>query len=338
LSEQGALSEWKSFFLWRLPTALLLVAVVTEVAATLLGGVTLHRHNVDDLANAVVYDTHPYRTVLLGDSVTHIVAHRFRIGAPDEVADLTTHALAGLPSSLFVLRRYLESGHRPRHVVIATTRDVFVLPMDKSMFGYYVTSVFTRPDERAFLTKYYGNYVDYSWRPAALSVTTRLGEPLFSLLRHPGSEIWSAREIPAATPHLERYEDLVDPAALRDRIDEPDIVRPEARAVMREFCALSRQYGFALHLIWAPMQSDLHGRLVAVGKIRKINEQLAAVFSENHLDVPIEDSDDGQRYPYFDRTLTHIKGDGWEQLYALELSSYIHHLDSGVDTQITASK
>src|SRR5579863_5983852 len=168
--------EWWKFFCLQLPLALAAIAIVVEGAAFLLSGVTLHRHNVDDLANAVTHDRHPYRVVLLGDSVTHNVAHRFRIGDPGEVADLTTHFLAGLPSSLFLLKRYLESGNHPQHVVLASAPGTFVEPQSKATFTYYVTSVFTLPYEKDFLRRYYGSYVNYSWRPAALSMTTRIGE------------------------------------------------------------------------------------------------------------------------------------------------------------------
>ena len=302
---------------------------MVEAAAFLLSNVTLHRHNVDDLANAVTHDTHPYSVVLLGDSVTHNVAHKYRIGYVDEVADLTTHAFAGMPSSLFLLRRYLESGHHPRHVVIAATRDIFLYPMDKSMFAYYVASVFTLPSEREFLQKYYAGYPDNHWRPAALAMTTRLGEPLFSLIRRPGNEIWTAPEVPPAHPLLETFpSDLAsshDTAWwLQKLIGDPMIIRPEIKMVITEICQLSHQYGFSLHLMWAPAETQYRNALKANGKVQYINEQLSAVFRENQTIVSIDDSDNQQVYPYFDSDGFHIKGLGWEQTYANQLASYIH--------------
>jgi hypothetical protein len=312
------------------PAALLAIAVVAQAAAALLSGVTPHRHNVDDLANAVMHDTHPYKVVLLGDSVTHIVAHKYRIGDPDEVADLTTHGYAGLPSSLFLLKRYLESGHRPKQVIIAASRGIFVMPMDHGMFNYYVTTTFKQPYERAFMRQHYVSYLDLRWRPAALSITTEVGEPLFSLLRHPGNDIWSAPGAAAANPVLENFpDDGVDAAILKDRLQEPDAIRPEARAILDEFCTLSHRYQFSLHIIWAPIAPRLRAGLEASGKLRDIDQQLLAIFRENHTDVSIDDSNDGHVYPYFDRLLIHIKGNGWEQLYANELTSYVHRFDGG---------
>src|SRR6202008_3006038 len=115
---------------------------------------------------------------LLGDSITHNVVLKYRIGEPGEVADLVTHALAGLPSSLFLLKRYLESGHRPRHVILASSRDVFVLPVEQPTFKRYVTTVFTQAYERDFLQKHFPEYVNYSWRPAVLAMDLKLAEPL----------------------------------------------------------------------------------------------------------------------------------------------------------------
>jgi hypothetical protein len=324
----NALSEWSKFFVLRLPVAALVIALGIEAAAWPLSGVTLHRHSVDDLATAVLHDRHPYRVVLLGDSVTHNVAHKYRIGNAGEVADLTTHAFAGLPSSLFLLKRYLESGHRPREVIIAASRDVYTIPIQKDTFTYYLTSTFTEPYEREFLQRHYADYVNYSWRPAALSITTKIGEPVFSLLRRPGDTIWTAPEIPAATPVLESFADEPYPKQFQERLDEPTDVRPEARAILDEFCVLSRQYGFSLHLVWPPVQIRLHQALQANGTLAKINGELAAIFKDDGVAVTIEDSDAGHDYPYFDRDLVHIKGEGWEQLYANQLTADIHRYDA----------
>src|SRR6201996_1846813 len=285
------LSDWQKFFVFRLPLAVLVIALMVEVPAHFLAIVPLHRHNVDDLASAVVHDKHPYRVVLIGDSVTHNVAHKFRIGDPGEVADLTTHAQAGLPSSVFLLKRYLEAGNRPRFVVLATSRDPFVLPLEKDTFRMYVQSVFTQPYERDYLSRNYPGYVDYRWRPAALSVETAVVEPLFSLIRHPKDEIWSAPDVPAADPRLEHFgNDPVDPDVFRDRVAMKFAVRPEARAAMEEICRLSQQYKFELRFIWAPMDPKLRATLQANGSLERVNQELAQLFASNQAAVTLEDS------------------------------------------------
>lgn len=329
MTRLNSLTEWQKFFLIRFPLAVLAVALAVEAGASLLRGVTLHRHNVDDLANAVMHDSRPYSVVLLGDSVTHNVAHKYRIGNPDEVADLTTHAYAGLPSSLFLLERYLESGHRPQHVVLAVSRGIFVQPTDKGMFAYYVSSVFTHPKEREFLQKYYADYVNYRWRPAALSITTRIGEPLFSLLRRPGNAIWAAPDLPLPKPILEVFpEDHEDESVFSGRINETTTIRPEARAVLEAMCRLSKRYGFQLHLVWAPVESRLRTELQANGNLQRIDAQMGAIFNESQTPVSIDDAGAAQEYPYFDRGLIHIKGMGWEQQFALQLGSYIHQFET----------
>lgn len=323
------MGEWVNFFAVKLPLAVLAVAVVVELLAWPLSNVTPHRHNVDDLANAVQHDVHPYRVVLLGDSVTHNVSNKYRIGDPGEVADVTTHALAGLPGSYFLLRRYLESGHRPNQVVLALSRHVLTEPMDHDTFDYYITSVFKKPDERAFLQAHYPDYVNYTWRPAALSMTALIGEPLFSLLRHPGDQIWIAPALPAAHPELESFSDYqVDPVIFRQTVAASSTIRPEARALLEAMCQLSREYHFAFHIIWAPIRPDLHQAMVASGAIPHLNEQTSAILRNAGLDPTLDDAADGHNYPYFDRNLIHIRGLGWEQVYANELADYIHEFES----------
>ncbi len=331
------MSEWKRFFFFRLPLALIAIAMAAEGVALVLRNVTLHRHNVDDLAYSVEHDRVPYPVVLLGDSVTHNVVHRYRIGAPGEVADLTTHAFAGLPSSFFLLRRYLMSGHRPRQVVLAASRDVFVYPIEKSMFTYYVASVFTSPYERHFLQSHYASYVDYSWRPAALNLTTRIGEPLFSLIRRPGDQIATAPEVAPSIPVPDRFPGYhADEAVIARKAADVWNVRPEARAILDEICRLSREEGFVFHLYWAPMQAELHDALKRSGKLAALDAELATIFSENGTRVSIDDSVDAQRYPYFDRGLMHIRGSGWEETYALELGAFIARTDQAAAAQPSA--
>jgi hypothetical protein len=280
------------------------------------------------LAAAVTRDTHSYPIVLLGDSVTNNVVLKYRIGDPGKVADLVTHALAGLPSSLFLLKRYLESGHRPRHVILAASRDVFVLPIDQPTFKRYVTSVFTQTYERDFLQEHFAGYVNYNWRPAALSMDTKLAEPLLSLLRRPGNEIWAAATPPSPHPQLEKFaDDTESVAAFQGKLDDPDVVRPETQAIFAAMCRLSRQYGFELHIVWPPMEARLWSRLEAKGTLQRINTQLAAIAQENHTTLSIDDSAAEREYPYFDRALRHIRGAGWEQAYALQLGSYARRFE-----------
>jgi hypothetical protein len=325
--------EWMRFFLFKLPLALLAVEAGTEAASFALQGVTLHRHNVDDLAYAVMRDPSPYRVVLLGDSVTHNVTHRFRIGGPGEVADLTTHFLAGPPSYLFLLKRYVESGHHPEHVVLAAAAATMVEPQSKATFNRYVTSVFQQPYEKNFLMAHYPTYVDYSWHPAALSVTTRIAEPLMSLLRSPGDRIFSASETAMPDPVAERYPDYAEDAALlTERLNAPAVVLPEVEAILGEMCELSRTHGFALHIVWAPLDAKLRGQLLAQGKLQAITARVQEIAREHKTVVTIDDSSDTQTYPYFNRDLVHIRGLGWEQIYANQLASYIRQFESAGET------
>lgn len=318
------MNDWLKFFLVRLPLALLGVAVVVEILAYGLGGVALHRHNVDDLALAVQKDSKPYPVVLLGDSVTHTVTHKFRVGAPGEVADLTTHAAAGLPSSMFLLKRYLESGHRPKVVVLTPSIHVLTEPMAKGQFDYYLTSVFTRPWEKAFLSRNYPDYVDYRWKPAAFNMTTRLGEPLFSLIRHPGTDIWISPEVAAEHPALEHFADPENDAAkVSKRIEESSQILPENVAILTEFARLAHQYQFEFKIMWPPMYPPIHDGVVSTGRMKGLEQRITGITQGEGASVSFYDANSLHVYPYFDHDLIHIKGVGWEQVYANDLSSFL---------------
>ena len=321
-------SEWRRFFLVHLPVAALIVTAAAEVPAYFLSGVTLHRHVVDDLAAAVIHDPTPYKVALVGDSVTHIVTSRFRVGDPGEVADLTTHAQAGLPSSFFLIKRYLESGHRPQHVVLAISRYVLVSPLPKNTFQRYVQTVFTLPFERDFLRHEYHDYGDYRWKPALFSLETRVAEPLFSLARHPRDEIPVASQSPLPNPELEQLSSESIPAQYQLRVDTPTEIRPEAATILTALCQLGRRYHFQLHVIWAPVQTDLWKVLETKGTLRRIDQQLTALAAANKVTISVVDASTEHSYPYFDHEYNHIRGVGWEQVYANQLTAYIHGFES----------
>ena len=318
------MNDWLKFFLVRLPLAILGIGVVVELLAFALSGIPLHRHNVDDLATAVESDRVPYSVVLLGDSVTHMVSNKYRVGDPGVVADLTTHALAGLPSSMFLLKRYLESGHRPKLVVLAPSVHTLTEPMLKDQFDYYLTTVFTRPWEKEFLIRNYPSYVDYSWKPAAYSMTTRIGEPIFSLLRHPGTNIWITPELASEHPVLDQYPPAdVDPAMIQKRIDNSSEIRPEGLAIVDELARLSQQYKFDLKIMWPPMYGPIHEGVVASGHLAALEKQITSIAQKEGVSVTFFDTNSLHVYPSFDPDLIHIKGAGWEQTYSNDMSNFV---------------
>jgi hypothetical protein len=163
-------------------------------------------------------------------------------------------------------------------------------------------------------------------------MTTKIGEPLFSLLRHPGDQIWVSPESPAEHPILDQISDYrPDPAIFKHIFASSWEMRPEARALLEAFCQLSLDYHFTLHLIWAPMTPNLRQALVSSGAIPRLNEQVSSILGNAKLDTTIYDSADEQNYPYFDRDLLHIRGQGWEQTYANQLTRYIHQFESDSD-------
>jgi hypothetical protein len=165
-------------------------------------------------------------------------------------------------------------------------------------------------------------------------MTTRIGEPLFSLLRHPGDDIGRAPRSALSHPVLENYsQDPVDSARLKMMVNAPTALRSEARAVLEEVCELSRQYHFALHIIWAPLEQDVYAARRANGSLQRIDAQLAALFQDNHLQVSVTEASAQSAYPYFDRDLIHIRGEGWEQAYANQLTGFVHEFDGEISAQ-----
>ncbi len=325
------MNDWQKFFLVRLPTAALVIGIVAEVVAYGLSGVTLHRHNVDDLAAAVVSDPQNYPVVIVGDSTTHNVVHKYRIAGPGQVADLTTHFAAGPPTSMFLLRRMLESGHRPKLVIFAASVHTLTEPMDHGQFDTYLTSVWTRPWEKDFLVRNYPGYVNYQWRPAALNMTTRIGAAAISAVRHPSQSIWSSPVVASNHPVLERFQDEEPVTGRLELMINicTGILLPENSAVIEEFGKLSVQYGFQLVIVWPPMYPRLHQEISTSGKLaslqRAVNERMERVGAR----ILFVDANSWHTYPYFDHDLIHIRGEGWEQVYANDLTEFIGKSLSG---------
>jgi hypothetical protein len=254
-----------------------------------------------------------------------MVTNKYRIGKPGVVADLTTHALAGLPSSLFLLKRYLESGHHPTLVVLAPSIHTLTEPMLNDQFDYYVTTVFTRPWEKDFLSRNYPSYVDYRWKPAAFNMTARLGEPLFSLARHPGTNIWIPPEVAAEHPVLEHFPGgEVDTAKINKRIKNSSDIRPEGVAILAELSRLAQQYKFELKIVWPPMLPLIHDGVVTTGRLAALEKRINEIVRSEGSSVTFFDTNSLRVYPSFDPDLIHIKGAGWEQTYANDLLSFVN--------------
>jgi len=149
------------------------------------------------------------------------------------------------------------------------------------------------------------------------------------LIRRPTDQIRVAPNVLSRHPVLESFPNLTyDGTVFKNWVNVPEEIRPEVRAVLKEMCALSRRYGFSLHVIWAPVQTKLRNALVASGKMRKLTDQLLEIVKETGTSISIDDSTDQQEYPSFDYDMVHIKGVGWEQVYANQLGAYIHRFES----------
>ena len=317
-----AVVTWRRFFLVQLPLAIVVIGLLCEAAALAFQYVVPNRHHVDELASEVVTDRTNYPVVLIGDSVTSRVSAIYRIGGPGEVGDIATNGDAGTLSELMLLRRYLQAGHRPRYLVVATSPDFLLYPAPDANFEYWIYSTFSRPDEHALLQRMYPNLIP-PWRPAAIRLTSAVFEPLVGMISRSPQNLVVPRLVPSAAPQLET--DLTRAGTVANwssRATVPLHVHPTQRRVLAEMCVLARQYDFSISLVWAPTQPDLYKVWRDNGYWRRANALVAQAFAGCRTE-PIVDPNQATHFLFFDKASFHLQGAGWQQLYANLLTKQV---------------
>jgi hypothetical protein len=116
--------------------------------------------------------------------------------------------------------------------------------------------------------------------------------------------------------------------ALTQRLESHDLtLAPMYGASIAGMCRLSRQYGFVLDVVWAPMPPLVAEGRKKSGQLASLDNQLKAVFAANGCQTgPIYNMNDVQTFTNFDGGAFHLRGSGWQQRAAGVLRQYIQAL------------
>lgn len=324
--------DWKRFLLLRLPVAIVAIGVVCQVLAMALAHVPMRRNRIDELALAVENDHQSHRIVLLGDSIIRNMTLRYGVGPAAEVLNMTTQQDVGLPGDLFLLRRYLLDHPPPNQVVIAAAPDDFDVMPDPRMVHYYMWNTFTRPYEHAFLKRYMPSIDAREDYPAAMDLQERILERFIGLVRRSPAHFSAPPPPPDPTAPVEPVADnQASVEATTMRVTSRDLsLAPMFSASVAGMCRLSRQYGFTLDLVWAPMPPLVLRGDIASGHLAHLESQLRHVFAETGCQAgPLFDMNSVQTFTNFDSGAFHLRGSGWEERGAAVLARYLRHLPDG---------
>ncbi len=317
--------DWKRFLFLHLPVALAVTAAAAEGAAWALRDVAPRRHDLDRLVAALDTAKLDAPVVLLGDSVTQDVMKTYRIAPDGVVANLTTNQASGLIGSALLLRRYLAHNAAPAHVVIASTPEFFAYQPDGAAARTYVTSVFTRAEERAELQAL-GLVQPELYRPAVLSLELRIAVPLGGLVGGTPDMLPIGEEEPGAQSG---ESGPILPGVARQiagRRDQRLGLSPSARRALEDICALSARTGFTLHLVRAPMPESVLPRDVEQGPRQAEEIRLATA---GCAAVAVDDINNRQIFPdHAFRDADHLRRPGWTGKYASLLASWVQQLDA----------
>jgi len=148
-------SGWLRFFGLLLPFSFLGFLLIAQGAASALRGVQPLRSSLDTIALRALHLPGHADWLIFGDSLSQHVLMDVSVGDPARVADLTTHAGAGMPSMYLLLRRYLSTHPAPHHVLLAVSPETYADVPSQKDGGFWLVPTFLEPDEQAWLSRFY---------------------------------------------------------------------------------------------------------------------------------------------------------------------------------------
>jgi hypothetical protein len=319
--------DWKSFFWIKLPIAVILVAGCVQIVAMLLANVPMRRFETDGFPEAVALDKSDHKVILFGDSITRNATRYFNVGDEATVLNLSNHLLFGLAGDVMLLQRYLETHKSPAFVEIVATPTLFAGPPDISRVHYYLWRIFSRPQEHDYLRSLFPGIDSREHYPAIFDIQQRIVEPLLSLIQGGRGHYYALGRDPDPHAPLEPAStDLSDEKSIRARIEAPMRLLPPYAAALKDLCALSRQYGFRLDIVWAPGPKRAVAAWREAHEIETLQSDILAAIGDGCAPPNFTDFNDGIDYLSFDHGATHLRGEGWDQLFASKMHLRIQQL------------
>lgn len=327
---------WLRFFCLFLPVSLLSFALVAEVAAYELSGIQPFRSSLDTIAVAAERVHGNARWLIFGDSLTQHVLMDYALGPPDVVANLTTHAGAGMPSMYLLLRRYLSTHAAPKDILLAMSPETYTNVPNVKNGAFWLTPIFLKPEEQRWLSQFYPSARVSGWIPAAFDLKAAVLDPLTGLLAPRRDKLITGPAEPSANMPVES---ALPPTKTSLESEHERATRHlelgTTRQVLADICHLARENGIAVHLVLVPLPEALHRVWQERGDLAHLNQEANDLLKHECGVFSLYDMSMAIQIPNFDEGGTHIVGPGWQNRYAFALKEYMARLsqsDAKADT------
>jgi hypothetical protein len=328
-SGHAAQQRWLLFFFVLLPTSMLAFGILSQIVAYELGGIQPFRSSLDTIAVAAEREQGNAQWLIFGDSLTQHVLMDYSLGPSNVIANLTTHAGAGMPSMYLLLRRYLATHSAPKAIMLAMSPETFTRIPSKENGAFWLTPTFLEPQEQAWLSQFYPSARVRAWVPAVFDLKASVLDPLTGLLAPERDHLIVGADNPSLSVPAEAPS---PPSAITIKSDANraayHLELGATRSVLTDICHIARQNDIAIHLILVPLPTALRKVWEERGDLARLNQQVSDLMTRECGRFFLYDMADSITIPNFDDDGTHIVGRGWESRYALALKDYIKRADT----------
>ena len=321
-------SVWRRFLLVHFPLALIGIAFAAESLAWLLRDVPLRRHDLDKITVALEQGGQFADVLMFGDSVTQDVLKTYKIAPPGRVANLTTNMANGIVGVMFLLHRYLEVNPPPRYLVLVASPEFLSYDPEGLTAEIYVTSVFSREDEVAWLSRHMPEVLEKTMEPAIFNLEGRIAYPLLSLMMPRPDRLPEGEAEP--DPDVASEESPISEAALqsvRSRISKELGPTSTVKTALGEICDLAKTHDFQVRVLRSPIPAEVIAGWRASGELADFQKQMDSVLAASCPDTRFENFGAWGELPTTAmRESDHLRRPGWTNRYALVLREFIASL------------
>lgn len=317
--------NWIRFLTLRLPLMLVLVVGLVELAAFSLRDAPLLRHPLDRLMIDLQGPAVDAPVLLLGDSVTQDVAGSYALAPSGQLANLTTNQASALVGTYFILQRYLDRNAAPRHILIASTPELFAIDPNGPALDSYLRSVFTRPAEVAFISRIGLQPSGIAWKPAILTFDTRVFDRMVGLLSATPRPLLDGGADPATVPQPDdRGSDQDSGVSFEGRIKNVLTLADSAALSIGNICQLAVEGGAQLHIAWAPAANPVVQTWRDAAAIPQLQQQIRDAGEGACAGVDFTDFNELRAFPTIAfRDQDHLQRPGWTAVYARMIAQEI---------------
>lgn len=277
--------------------------------------------------------------ILFGNSTARNATRYYNVGDMKTVLNLATHLYFGLQGDVLLLKRYLETHPSPSFVEIVATPSLFTEPPQIEKIRYYLWRVFSRPEEHDYLRELFPGIDGWSKYFAIFNIQQEILEPFMSLARHGQGHYYALGRDPDPNAPLEPAStDIASATALKERINAPLTMLPVHARMLHDLCLLSANYGFKIDIAWAPAPKAVAARWRETQAIDNLQTQMLQAMRGGCAKPSFTDFNESVDYLAFDRLARHLRGNGWEQLFAHKMQAHIKEVIDKVGGPFRRSK